>query len=138
MILTFHFMHVVSRHERGEKEGSSHQPSLDGLAAVITWSKAGMLRSVLLQEGKRLQSKAQGGAALMIKASAVSTISLQLTSSNQYQLVVHTGLAAVMVELSLPWSGDSKEVNVWDSGHSCTKLQSFSCAAAPNTNLIRE
>ena len=108
---------------QGLEEGSaSGQPSLDGLAAVITWSKAGSLRSVLLQEGKRLQLTAPGGATLMIKTSAISTISLKLTSSNQYQLVHQTGIAAVTVELSLPWNSDSKEVNVWDSGHSCTKL----------------
>eukprot|EP01048_Picozoa_sp_COSAG05_P037409 COSAG05_NODE_17426_length_325_cov_0.911504_1_plen_104_part_10 len=91
----------------------SGEESLEGLAAVATWSKSGQLRSALLQKGSWLALPQYGG--LTIAASSSATISLKLTSPNQYRLLCHG--SGVTVELTLPWSGEAKEVNVWDSGH---------------------
>ena len=102
----------------------SGQATLDGLAAVVTWTNTSQLHSVLLQEGRRLQLFAAPGDTLVsINTSSRSTLSLKLIAPDQYQLLLHSGTAdtsAVTVELSLPWSADSTEINVWDSGHSCT------------------
>ena len=118
-------------------EGSeSGQATLDGLAAVVTWTNTSQLRSVLLQEGRRLQLFADPGDTLVgINTSSQSTLSLKLIASDQYQLLLHGGTAdtsAVTVELSLPWSADSTEINVWDSGHSCKYASTaVSCVSVP-------
>eukprot|EP01043_Picozoa_sp_COSAG02_P029066 COSAG02_NODE_1793_length_10918_cov_41.286533_6_plen_218_part_00 len=121
-------------------EGSeSGQATLDGLAAVVTWTNTSQLHSVLLQEGRRLQLFAAPGDTLVaINTSSQSTLSLKLTASDQYQLLLHSGTAdtsAVTVDLSLPWSADSTEINVWDSGHSCTYATlAVSCVSGPAGN----
>lgn len=119
----------------------SGQATLDGLAAVVIWTNTSQLRSVLLQEGRRLELfAAPGDTLLAINTSSQSTLSLKLIASDQYQLLVHSGTAdtsAVTVELVLPWSADSTEINVWDSGHSCTRASlAVSCVPFPAVNEI--
>ena len=119
--------------------------SLEGLAAVATWSKAGQLRSVLLQEGTWLGLEQTTSRGLTIAASAPATLSVKLTAPDQYRVLHHgNGVGSVTVEVSLPWSADAaKEVNVWDSAHAYHLANSSATTAVrfealPETEYIVE